>query len=96
MSCGVRDISNQSCLAHSLPFFKELQLLRLSYIFKLKLLTFVFESTNKIAPVHFHSFFASNSSIKSSSYNNSTTLFNIYLVRYKIMLVVILYVTMFL
>ena len=60
---AVRAISNQSYLAHSLPIFRELTLLRLSDIFKLKLLTFVFESTNKIAPVCFHNFFSSNSSI---------------------------------
>ena len=52
---AVRAISNQSYLAHSLSIFRELKLLRLYYIFKLKLLTFVFESTNKIAPVCFSS-----------------------------------------
>ena len=59
----VRTISHQSYLAHSLPIFRELKLLRLSDIFKLKLLTFVFESTNKITPVCFHNFFSSNSSM---------------------------------
>ena len=54
-------ISTQSYLAHSLPTFKELKLLTLSDVFGLKLLTFVFESTNKITPACFHNFFLSNS-----------------------------------
>ena len=57
----VRAISDHSYLAHSLPIFREL--LRQSGIIKLKLLTFVFESTNEIASVCFHNFFSSNSSI---------------------------------
>ena len=48
--------SQQSYLAHSLPIFQELKLFRLSDIFKLKLLTFVFKSTNKLTPVCFHNF----------------------------------------
>ena len=53
----VREISHQSYLAHSLPIFRELKLLRLSDIFKLKLLTFVFEASKMITPVCFHNFF---------------------------------------
>ena len=59
---AIRTISHQNYLAHSLPFFKELKLLWLSDIFKLKLSTFVFKSTNKIKPVFFHNFLSSNSS----------------------------------
>ena len=58
---AIRVISHQSYLVHSLPIFKELKLLTLPDVFKLKLLTFVFESTNKITPACFHNFFSSNS-----------------------------------
>ena len=60
---SVRAMSHQGYLAHSLPILKELKLLRLSHIFKLELLTFIFKSTNKITPVCFCNFFSSNSSM---------------------------------
>ena len=41
---AVRAISNQNYLAYSLPIFRELKLLRLSDILKLKLLTFVVDT----------------------------------------------------
>ena len=49
--------------AHSLLIFRKLKILRLSDIFKLKLLTFVFEASNMITPVCFHNFFTLNSSM---------------------------------
>ena len=58
-------ISNQTFLAHSLPFFKDLRLLRIDYIFKSKLVTFVYQSINKLTPVYFHNFFCHNASIHS-------------------------------
>jgi len=53
---AVRAISHQPFLAHSLPIFKDLKLLRIVDIFKLKLLSFVYESVNMVTPVCFHKF----------------------------------------
>ena len=53
---AVRAISHQPFLAHSLPIFKDLKLLRIVDIFKLRLLSFVYESVNMVAPDSFHSF----------------------------------------
>ena len=41
----------------------DLKVLRLSEIFELRLLTFVYESVNKISPVCFHNFFTFNASV---------------------------------
>ena len=60
---AVRAISHQPFLAHSLPIFKDLKLLRIVDIFKLRLLSFVYESVNMIAPDCFHSFFSLNSTV---------------------------------
>ena len=54
---AVRAISHQPFLSHSLPIFKDLKLVRIANIFKLKLLSFVYESVNMVAPVCFHKFF---------------------------------------
>ena len=47
----------------SAPIFKSLELLRLSDVFQHKLLTFVFETVNRISPSHFDDFFLLNSSV---------------------------------
>ena len=47
---AVRAISHQPFLAHSLPIFKDLKSLRVVDIFKLRLLSFVYESDNMVAP----------------------------------------------
>ena len=60
---AVRAISQQSYLAHSLPTFEELKLLMLSDVFKLKLIKFVFKSTNKMTAACFHNTLSSNSSM---------------------------------
>ena len=60
---AVRAISFQPRLAPSLPIFKDLKLLKLSEIFELRLLTFVFDSVNKTSPSCFHNFFLFNSSV---------------------------------
>ena len=60
---AVRAISRQSFLAHTLPIFKDLKLLRIADIFKLRLFSFVYEAINKLAPDCFHNFFSLNSSI---------------------------------
>ena len=60
---AIRAISFQPCLSPSLPIFKDLKLLKLSDIFELRLLTFVFDSVNKTSPECFHNFFVFNSSV---------------------------------
>ena len=62
---AVMIISHQTFLCHTIPIFKTLKLLRLPDIFKLRILTFVFESLNKLAPHFFHNYFSLNSSIHS-------------------------------
>ena len=60
---AIRAISFQPRLSPSLPIFKDLKLLKLSDIFELRLLTFVFDSVNKTSPECFHNFFVFNSSV---------------------------------
>ena len=49
-------------MSPSLPIFDDLKLLKLSEIFELRLLTFVFDSVNKTSPGCFHDFFLFSSS----------------------------------
>ena len=60
---AVRAISFQPRCSPSVPIFKELKLLRISDIFELRLLTFVFDSVNKTSPTCFHNFFLFSSSV---------------------------------
>ena len=60
---AVRAISFQPRMSPSAPIFTDLKLLRLSEIFELRLLTFVFDSINRISPSCFHNFFLFNSSV---------------------------------
>ena len=53
----VRAISFEPFRSHSSPIFKDLTILKLSDVFHLKLLTFVYESIHKISPSCFHDFF---------------------------------------
>ena len=69
---AVRAISHQPFLAHSLPIFKDLKLLRIVDIFKLKLLSFVYESVNMVVPVYFHTFFFMNSTLHCHNTRQST------------------------
>ena len=48
-------------LAHTLPIFKDLKLFRIADIFKVRLMSFVYEASNKIAPDCFHDFSSLNS-----------------------------------
>ncbi len=57
----VRAISFESSNSHSSPIFKDLKILKLSDVFHLKLLTFVYESIHKISPSCFHNFFCLSS-----------------------------------
>ena len=59
----VRAISFQPPLSPSSPIFKDLQLLELSAIFRLKLLTFVFDSIHGNLPICFNNFFLLGSSV---------------------------------
>ena len=68
---AIRIISNQTSRSHSLPLFKDLHLLRLSDIFKFKLLTFVYESTNLLTPSCFYGYFSFNSVIHNYSTRQS-------------------------
>ncbi len=53
----VRAISFEPYNSHSSPIFKDLKILKLSDIFHLKLLTFVYESIHKMSPSCFHNLF---------------------------------------
>ena len=59
----VRAISFQPRMSPSLPIFNDFKLLKLFEIFELRLLTFVFDSVNKISPSCFHDFFPICSSV---------------------------------
>ena len=50
-------------MSHSLPIFSDLKLLKLSELFELRLLVFVFDSVNKTSPSCFHDFFLLSSSV---------------------------------
>ena len=50
-------------MSPSLPIFNDFELLKLSELFELQLLTFVFDSVNKTSPFCFHDFFLLNSSV---------------------------------
>ena len=69
---AVQAISHQPFLAHSLPIFKDLKLLRVVDIFKLSLLSFVYESVNMAAPDCFHNFFSLNSTVHCHNTRQST------------------------
>ena len=69
---AVRAISHQPFLAHSLPIFNDLKLLRIVDIFNLTLLSFVYESVNMVAPVCFHNFFLLNSTLHCHNTRQST------------------------
>ena len=60
---AVRSISFQPRLSPSLPIFKDLKLLKLFDIFKVRLLTFVYDSINKTSPCCFHNFYLFSSSV---------------------------------
>ena len=60
---AVRAISFQPRMSPSLPIFNDFKLLKLSDLFELRLLTFVFDSVNKTSPTCFHDFFLLNSSV---------------------------------
>ena len=53
----VRAISFEHFTSHSTPIFLSLKIFKLHDLFQLKLLTFVYDCANKIAPSYFHSFF---------------------------------------
>ena len=59
----IRAISFQSRMSPSLPIFDDFKLLKLSEIFELRPLTFVFDSVKKASPSFFHDFFLFSSSV---------------------------------
>ena len=60
---AVKATSFQPHMSSSLPIFKDFKLLKLSEIFELRLLIFVFDSVNKTSPSCFHDFFLFCSSV---------------------------------
>ena len=54
----VRAMSFENFTSPSTPIFLNLKILKLHDLFQLKLLTFVYDCVNKIAPSYFHPFFA--------------------------------------
>ena len=60
---SVKASSFQPRLSPSLPMFIDLKLLKLSGVFELRLLTFVFGSVNKTSPGCFHDVFLFTSSV---------------------------------
>ena len=54
----VRAISFEHFTSPSTPIFSNLKILKIHDLFKLKLLSFVYDCVNKISPSCFHSFFA--------------------------------------
>ena len=67
LSCkkAIRIISNQTSCSNSLRLFKDLHLLRLSDIFKFKLLAFIYELTKLLTPSCFYDCFSFKSAIHS-------------------------------
>ena len=59
----VRAIAFKSFTSESTPIFSDLKILKLYDLFYLKLLTFVYESVNKISPICFHNFFETLTSV---------------------------------
>ena len=68
----IRAISFQSFTSPSSPIFSDLKILKLHELFQLKLLSFVYECTNKIAPVCFHTFFEPIKSIHQHDTGNAS------------------------
>ena len=59
----IRAMSFEHFTSHSAPIFLNLKILKMHDLFQLKLLSFVYESVNKISPVCFHNFFKSVESV---------------------------------
>ena len=59
----IRAMSCEHFTSHLAPIFLNLKILKLHDLFQLKLLSFVYESVNKISPVRFHNFFKSVESV---------------------------------
>ena len=59
----LRAITFENFTSHSTPIFSDLKILKLHDLVQLKLLTFVYESVNKISPTCFHNFFKSVASV---------------------------------
>jgi len=67
-------ISNQpsTWVSHSVPIFKGLKLLRIVDIFKMRLLSFVYELDYMVAPDCFHNLFSLNSTVHCHNTRQST------------------------
>ena len=62
----VRLMTFSDPLSHSLPLFKELEILTILEVFKMETSKFVFESLNHINPSQFHDFFIYPSNVRNT------------------------------
>ena len=62
---AIRTISNSKFNAHTEPLFKELRLLKISYIFNLQYKKLYFNVTHRQTPVFFLTFFIQNNTVHS-------------------------------
>ena len=68
----VRAISFKHFTAPSMPIFSDLKILKLHDLFQSKMLRFVYDCINKIAPSYFHSFFELVDSVHQYSTRQAT------------------------
>ena len=68
----VRAISFEHFTAPSMPIFSDLKILKVHDLFQLKMLSFVYDCINKIAPPYFHSFFELVDSVHQYSTRQAT------------------------
>ena len=61
----VRVMCFEKPAAHTEPLFKRLQFLKVRDLHELQLLSFTYDCQNKLAPVHFHSFFTPSCNVHS-------------------------------
>ena len=71
----VRSVTLSDSISHSLPLFKELQVLTIFEVFKVETSKFVFESLNHINPHQFHDFFTYPSNPRNTTNTRNNNLF---------------------
>ena len=71
----VRLVTFNDPISHSLPLFKELEILTIFDVFKVETPKFVFESLNRINPPQFHGLFTYPSNTRNTANNRNKNLF---------------------
>ena len=71
----VRLMTFNDPISHSLPLFKEFEILTIFDVFKVETSKFVFESLNHINPPQFHGFFTYPSNTRNTTNNRNKNLF---------------------